>query len=90
MGHVFKLGTSYSESLGAYYTDENGTQKPILMGCYGIGVGRVLAAAIEQHHDEKGIIFPPEISPYQIHLVGINLNDSCLNKFINYVKNREC
>ena len=85
VGHVFKLGTSYSESLGAYYTDENGTQKPILMGCYGIGVGRVLAAAIEQNHDEKGIIFPPEISPYQIHLVGINLNDSSVSESCNSI-----
>ena len=75
VGHVFKLGTSYSESLGAYYTDENGIQQHILMGCYGIGVSRVLAAAIEQNHDDKGIIFPAEISPYQVHLVGINLND---------------
>jgi len=85
VGHVFKLGTSYSESLGAYYTDENGSQRPILMGCYGIGVGRVLAAAIEQNHDEKGIIFPPEISPYQIHLVGINLNDDMVAESCNQI-----
>tara|TARA_Y100000996_G_scaffold389243_1_gene349510 strand:+ start:2897 stop:4597 length:1701 start_codon:yes stop_codon:yes gene_type:complete len=85
VGHVFKLGTSYSESLGAYYTDENGSQRPILMGCYGIGVGRVLAAAIEQNHDEKGIIFPPEISPYQIHLVGINLNDNMVAESCNRI-----
>ena len=87
VGHVFKLGTSYSESLGAYYTDENGSQRPILMGCYGIGVGRVLAAAIEQNHDEKGIIFPPEISPYQIHLVGINLNDNIVAESCDRIYN---
>lgn len=87
VGHVFKLGTSYSESLGAFYTDEDGSQKPILMGCYGIGVGRVLAAAIEQNHDEKGIIFPPEISPYQIHLVGINLNDNAVAESCNSIYN---
>tara|TARA_B100001142_G_scaffold274322_1_gene282220 strand:+ start:555 stop:2255 length:1701 start_codon:yes stop_codon:yes gene_type:complete len=87
VGHVFKLGTSYSESLGAYYTDENGSQRPILMGCYGIGVGRVLAAAIEQNHDDKGIIFPPEISPYQIHLVGINLNDTIVAESCDRIYN---
>ena len=88
VGHVFKLGTSYSESLGAYYTDENGSQKPILMGCYGIGVGRVLAAAIEQNHDDKGIVFPSEISPYQIHLVGINLNDNYVAESCEDIYNR--
>ena len=73
--------------MGAFYTDEDGSQKPILMGCYGIGVGRVLAAAIEQNHDEKGIIFPPEISPYQIHLVGINLNDNAVAESCNSIYN---
>ncbi len=75
VGHIFKLGTSYSEALGAMYLDQEGQQHPITMGCYGIGVGRLLAAAIEQNHDDRGIVFPPPIAPYQIHLVGLNLTD---------------
>jgi prolyl-tRNA synthetase len=74
-GHIFKLGTFFSEKLGAYYLDREGQQRPIVMGCYGIGIGRLLAAAIEHHHDEKGIIFPPSIAPYQAHLVGLNMDD---------------
>ncbi len=75
VGHIFKLGTFFSEALGAYYLDRDGERRPILMGCYGIGVGRLLAAAIEQNHDDKGIIFPTPIAPYQVHLVGLNLSD---------------
>ena len=75
VGHIFKLGTFFSEALGANYLDQNGQHQPILMGCYGIGVGRLLAAAIEQNHDEKGIAFPATIAPYQVHLVGLNLAD---------------
>ncbi|MEK7806255.1 MAG: proline--tRNA ligase [Chloroflexota bacterium] len=75
VGHIFKLGTFFSEALGAVYLDREGQQRPITMGCYGIGVGRLLAAAIEQNHDERGIIFPPSIAPYQAHLVGLNLSD---------------
>jgi prolyl-tRNA synthetase len=75
VGHIFKLGTFYSESLGALYLDQHGQQHPIIMGCYGIGVGRLLAAAIEQNHDDKGIIFPTTVAPYQAHLVGLNLTD---------------
>ena len=73
VGHVFKLGTFYSERLGANFVDEEGQQRPIIMGCYGIGVGRLLGAAIEQNHDDRGIIFPLPIAPYQVHLVGLNL-----------------
>ena len=75
VGHIFKLGTFFSEALGAYYLDREGQQRPITMGCYGIGVGRLLAAAIEQNHDDKGIIFPTSLAPYQVHLVGLNLTD---------------
>jgi len=75
VGHIFKLGTFFSEALGAVYLDREGQQRPITMGCYGIGVGRLLAAAIEQNHDEQGIIFPTSIAPYQAHLVGLNLSD---------------
>jgi prolyl-tRNA synthetase len=72
VGHVFKLGTFFSERIGAVYTDEAGAQHPMIMGCYGIGVSRVLAAAIEQNHDEKGIIFPAPIAPFAVHLVALN------------------
>lgn len=75
VGHIFQLGTVYSERLGAYYLAQDGKQYPIIMGCYGIGLGRLLAAAIEQHHDGKGIVFPPPIAPYSVHLVGLNMND---------------
>ena len=80
VGHIFKLGTFFSESLGAYYLDQEGRQHPIIMGCYGIGIGRLLAAAIEQNHDDKGIIFPPPIAPYHAHLVALNLADSSVQQ----------
>ena len=73
VGHVFKLGTRYSEVLGASFPDQNGAQHPIIMGCYGIGVGRLLAAAVEQSHDEKGIIFSPAIAPYDVCLTVLNV-----------------
>ncbi|MCE2462675.1 MAG: proline--tRNA ligase [Dehalococcoidia bacterium] len=76
VGHIFKLGTFFSETLGAYFLDREGQQRPIIMGCYGIGVGRLLAAAIEQNHDDQGIVFPMPIAPYQVHLVGLNLADA--------------
>ena len=75
VGHVFKLGTFYSDRLGANFLDDQGQQNPIIMGCYGIGVGRLLAGAIEQNHDDKGIIFPTPIAPYQVHLLALNPTD---------------
>ena len=75
VGHVFKLGTFFSTALGVDYLDESGTLKPPVMGCYGIGVTRVLAAAIEQNHDDKGIIFPAPIAPFQAHLLALNASD---------------
>lgn len=74
VGHVFKLGTSYSESFGANFLDQEGAENPIIMGCYGIGVGRLLGAAIESNHDEAGIIFPPAIAPQQVYLVALNID----------------
>ncbi len=71
VGHVFKFGTSMSEKLGAYYLDREGVQHPVAMGSYGIGVGRLLAAAVEQNHDDKGIIWPAPIAPYQVHMVAL-------------------
>ena len=78
VGHIFKLGTFFSEALGAYFLDGEGQQMPLLMGCYGIEVGRLLAAAIEQHHDQRGILFSPPIAPYQVHLVGLTLSDAAV------------
>ena len=75
VGHVFKLGTFFTERLEASFLDSEGVQKPIIMGCYGIGVGRLLAAAIEQNHDDKGIVFPSTIAPYQVHLVALNVEN---------------
>ena len=75
VGHVFKVGTFYSEALGAYFLDDQGQQHPVIMGCYGIGLGRLLAGAIEQNHDDKGIIFPAAIAPYQVHLLALNADD---------------
>ncbi|MFC1866018.1 proline--tRNA ligase [Chloroflexota bacterium] len=68
VGHIFKLGTFLSQTLGACYIDTEGESRPIVMGCYGIGVGRLMAAIIEQHHDDKGIIWPKSIAPYQVYL----------------------
>ena len=75
VGHVFKLGTRYSEVLGASFSGQNGDQHPIIMGCYGIGVGRLLAAAVEQSHDEKGVIFSPAIAPYDVSLTVLNVDN---------------
>ena len=75
VGHVFKLGTRYSEALEAYYIDDTEHRQPIVMGCYGIGVGRLLAAIIEQNHDERGIIFPISVAPFQISLIALNIEN---------------
>ena len=75
VGHVFKLGTFLAETFGANFADAEGNQKPCVMGCYGIGIGRLLAAAIEQNHDDKGIIWPMPIAPYQVQLCGLTLDN---------------
>jgi prolyl-tRNA synthetase len=74
VGHVFKLGTKYSRSMGALFLDENGKEQPIVMGCYGIGVGRTLAAAIEQNHDKDGIIFPVPIAPFEVIILPLQID----------------
>jgi prolyl-tRNA synthetase len=71
VGHIFKLETKYSAPLGATFLDEDGSEKPLIMGSYGIGPGRVMAAAVEQHHDENGIVWPREIAPYDVHVVAL-------------------
>lgn len=76
VGHVFQLGTEYSESMHAVVLDENGKAQPMFMGCYGIGVTRIVAAAIEQNHDDRGIIWPAAIAPFRIALLPMNLHKS--------------
>jgi prolyl-tRNA synthetase len=71
VGHIFKFGTRYSEALGATFLDEDGKQRPLITGSYGIGPGRVMAAAVEQHHDEQGIAWPEAIAPYEVHVVAL-------------------
>ena len=73
VGHVFKLGTKYSEALGATVLDDQGKARPIVMGSYGIGVSRTVAAIIEEHHDEDGIIWPLSVAPFQVHLIPVNM-----------------
>ncbi|GIP32714.1 proline--tRNA ligase [Paenibacillus sp. J2TS4] len=75
VGHVFKLGTKYSEPLEASYLDKAGQQQTMVMGCYGIGLSRVLSAVIEQNHDGDGIVWPFSIAPYQVHLIPVSVQD---------------
>jgi prolyl-tRNA synthetase len=76
VGHIFKLGTFYSEKMNAVFIDQDGESRPIIMGCYGIGPSRLMAAAIERNHDDKGIVWPATISPYQVHICPLYLEGS--------------
>ena len=75
VGHVFKLGTRYSESMGANFLDENGRNQPMIMGCYGIGVSRLVAAAAEQYNDEKGLVWPKQLAPFHVHVIPVNMKN---------------
>ncbi len=75
VGHIFKLGTKYSLALGASFIDAKGEQKPIIMGCYGIGVSRLISAIIEQNHDKDGIVWPKDLSPYQVIILPLDTTD---------------
>jgi len=75
VGHIFKLGTKYSEAMGATFLNEKGQGRPVIMGCYGIGIGRTAAASIEQNHDKNGIIWPVPLAPFHVHIVPVNVND---------------
>ncbi len=75
VGHIFKLGTKYSKSLGCNFIDENGKENPMIMGCYGIGINRTMAAVIEQNYDENGIIWPLSVAPYAAVVVPVAIND---------------
>jgi prolyl-tRNA synthetase len=72
VGHIFKLGTNYSAPLGATFLDEHGVEQTVLMGCYGIGMGRIMAASVEQRHDEQGIVWPRSIAPYDVHVLALH------------------
>lgn len=73
VGHIFQLGTKYSEPMKAYFVDRDGKEKPLVMGCYGIGIGRTMAAAIEANHDEKGICWPLSLAPYEVVVIPVNV-----------------
>jgi prolyl-tRNA synthetase len=80
VGHIFKLGTKYSEAMGAAFLDADGKKRLTVMGCYGIGVGRTVAAAIEQNHDENGIIFPIPVAPFEVIISLIKVTDTMMSK----------
>ncbi len=78
VGHVFKLGTGYSKAMNAVFQDSDGQDKPMVMGCYGIGVSRIVAAAVEQNHDENGMIFPMPLAPLQVILLNLGIHDESI------------
>lgn len=80
VGQVFQLGTKYSEAMGATYTDEHGQERPFIMGCYGIGVSRALAAVIEQHHDEHGIIWPISVAPLEVAVLPLSADEEVVSR----------
>jgi len=83
VGHIFKLGDKYTKALDCTYLDQNGKSQTMLMGCYGIGVGRTLASIIEQNHDEKGIVWPMAIAPYKVIIIPINISNEIQSKVAN-------
>jgi len=80
VGHIFKLGTKYSLALGANFLDEQGRQLPVIMGCYGIGVSRLIPAIVEQNYDREGIIWPQEVSPYKAIILPLDVTDELIRK----------
>ena len=90
IGHIFKLGTRYSEAMNAVYLDENGRSQPFIMGCYGIGVSRTMAAIVEQYNDDKGLTWPVHVSPFDVHLIAVNMKDNdqveLAEKLYNHLK----
>ncbi|HET7578470.1 MAG TPA: proline--tRNA ligase [Bacillales bacterium] len=75
IGQIFKLGTFYSETMGAEFLDENGRAQPMIMGCYGVGISRTVSAIVEQHHDDNGMIWPLGTAPYDLHLIAVNMKN---------------
>ncbi|HLD82388.1 MAG TPA: aminoacyl--tRNA ligase-related protein, partial [Candidatus Omnitrophota bacterium] len=80
VGHIFKLGTKYSQSLGANFLDSDGKLKPVIMGCYGIGVSRLIPSIIEQNYDQDGIIWPDEVTPYKVIILPLDVTDKEISK----------
>ena len=87
VGNTFKLGTKYSEALGLYYSDQDNKLKPVVMGCYGIGIARILASYVEQHHDDDGIIFSCELAPYEVSIVIANMKDESQVNLAEHIYN---
>ncbi len=85
LGHIFKLGTRYSDSMGAMHLNETGSERPIIMGCYGIGISRLVAAIAEHFNDEKGLTWPPVVAPYQIHVITVNQKDETQRIFAEQI-----
>ncbi len=85
IGHVFKLGTKYSDALKAKFLDANGKEKSMIMGCYGIGVNRIIASLIERSHDENGIIWPLSLTPYKVIIIPVNVNDANSMQMANHI-----
>ena len=83
VGNIFDQGIKYSEALGLDFADETGNKKPVIMGAYGIGLGRVMATAIEIHHDDRGIIWPEEIAPFKVHLISLDGKNEEAGKVYN-------
>lgn len=88
VGHIFKLGTVYSESMKATYLDENGKSHPMIMGCYGIGISRTVAAIVEQHNDENGMIWPVSVTPFEVHLIPINMKTEAQKELADQIYNK--
>ena len=87
VGHVFKLGTKYSKAMKAVYLGKDGQEKIMIMGCYGIGIGRTVAAGIEQNHDDNGIIWPMPLAPYQVIISPVNINEITIRETAEYLYN---
>ncbi len=85
VGNTFKLGTKYSENLGLYYLNKENESLPVWMGCYGIGIGRCMASVVEQHNDDKGIIWPMEIAPFKVSIIVVNIEDEAQMDAANYL-----
>ncbi len=87
VGNIFKLGTKYSESMNAKFNDQDGKQKPVIMGCYGLGISRTLMASVEQHSIDDSILWPIEITPFVIHIIPVNLKDDTQEKLAYEIYN---
>ena len=88
VGHIFILGTKYSSAMKAVFVDQQGKENPMIMGCYGIGVGRTAAAAIEQNHDERGIVWPRNLAPFQVIIIPVNYSNDELKSICDSIYNR--